>query len=315
MGIYSRDYLRDDEDGGRRVSFGPPISSVCKKLIIVNVVVFILQLVTTRVPEELRPYAEIMPNLPRVSMVEQWLSLDPQATLKGQLWRPLTYAFCHSRGELLHLIFNMLFLWWFGTTLERMFGSREFLKFYLAAAIVSGIAFVGMSVVLGDNTPAVGASGAIMAIMMVYAMYFPRQLIYLMGIIPVEIRWLVAAYVVFDSLPILSALSGKGVHDGIAHAAHLGGLGFGFAYKYFGLRLDGLFDFKAASGWAARWKRRRKLRIYDPAAQPKQGTDLEAEVDRILAKIHEQGEASLTDKERRILKDASRKYRDRSVEP
>ncbi|HID20883.1 MAG TPA: rhomboid family intramembrane serine protease, partial [Planctomycetaceae bacterium] len=208
------------------------------------------------------------------------------------------------------IIFNMLFVWWFGRSLETMFGSREFLLFYLAAALVAGLSFVGLQFLVHDLSPAIGASGAVMAIVMVYAMYYPRQQILIWGIIPVEIRWLVVFYLVFDGWPVLVSLTGGGGSDGIAHAAHLGGLAFGFVYKQYGLRLE---RSTSRLGWPrARgvFRRRPTLRVFHP--DDDLPDDLDEQVDRILEKIYVHGEASLTDSERALLKKASRKYRYRS---
>ncbi|MEX2287204.1 MAG: rhomboid family intramembrane serine protease [Planctomycetaceae bacterium] len=293
MGIHSRDYIRN-VDGPSGYSGGS--SEAWKKLLIATVVVFVLQLLT------------------RASgIVETWLALDPDAVEHGQVWRLLTYAFCHETGGglPLHILFNMLFLWWFGKTLESIYGSREFLIFYLVAALVAGLAFFGLALVLKDPSPAIGASGAVMAVVMVYAMHFPRQRIYIWGIIPIEIRWMVAAYVVFDLLPLLNAFS-EGPHrdDGIAHSAHLGGLAFGFLYKKYNLRLSELFAGFKRPRFDRVVGRRNKIHIYKPSV-PERDDNFDEQVDAILEKISKSGESSLNDREREILKAASQRYKDR----
>ena len=300
MGIQSRDYIRDSGDPS---GYGSGTGESWKKLVVVTVVVFVLQLLT-------RSDRGI---LGATSLVQDWLALDPDKVMQGQIWRFITYAFCHETSSdlPLHILFNMLFLWWFGKTLESIYGSREFLLFYLAAAFVAGLAFFGLALVLKDSSPAIGASGGVMAVVMVYAMHFPRQRIYIWGIIPIEIRWLVAAYVVFDLLPVLRMLSdGPGAADGVAHAAHLGGLAFGFLYKKQDWRLSGLL-----AGWKRpRFRRvvgpRSKVRLYNPPQrEPKESFD--AQVDAVLEKISKTGEASLDDRERDILKAASQRYKNR----
>lgn len=305
MGIYSRDYIRD-ENGPSRFG-GGGVATTCKQLIIVSVVVFVLQLVTRHDG----PPGFAMPS----SVVGDWLELSPNTLLHGQVWRVVTYAFCHDirSGFPFHLLFNMLFLWWFGKTLELMYGSREFLFFYLSAAAFAGLAFVGLSLVLREHAAAIGASGAIMAIMMVYAMHFPRQRIYIWGIIPLEIRWLVVAYVAFDLWPILEQLGGRAPGDGVAHSAHLGGLLFGFLYKRYNIRLSGFVAGQKVPRFGGLFRRKQKFRIYEPSAHESHETpdDLEAKVDRILEKISRDGEGSLTESEREILKTASRRYKNR----
>ena len=288
MGIYSRDYIRESP---RRPEYSGGVGSVCKWLIGITAVVFVLQNV--------------------IPLFGHWLALDPERTLHGQIWRLFTYAFCHSTHDLLHILFNMLFVWWFGKTLESMYGAREFLLFYLTAAMVAGIAFVAFGLFTADLTPAVGASGSVMAIMMVYALFFPRQRIFLMGIIPIEVRWLVLFYVIYDSMPILQSLGGSNVQDGIAHSAHLGGLLFGYLYKRSNIRIEHLLGNIHLPRFDKMFGSRSRIRIHKPTIESKSYGNLDEEVDEILAKIHKHGEDSLTDRERDTLKEASHRYKDR----
>src|SRR5579884_1297768 len=117
--------------------------------------------------EEARKARELMERMMnhspsmQVSVVTEWLELDPQKTIgQGQLWRLISCAFCHDRLSIFHILFNMVALYWFGTRLERMYGSTEFLLFYLTAAICSSLAYVGLAYHTGSMTPAIGASGA-----------------------------------------------------------------------------------------------------------------------------------------------------------
>ena len=87
----------------------------------------------------------------------------------------------------------------------------------------------------------IGASGAVLALLVLFAMHFPRQVILLFFVLPLQIRWLVLIYVIIDLFPALMALGGKGINDGVAHAAHLGGVAFAFAYYKFKLRLAPFF--------------------------------------------------------------------------
>ena len=101
--------------------------------------------------------------------------LDPAKVMGGQVWRLLTYAFLHEPNTLWHILFNMLFLWWFGSDLERMYGPKEFLAFYLGAAFVGGLAGVGFYLLSHDPTPGLGASGAVTALLVLFAFHFPHQ--------------------------------------------------------------------------------------------------------------------------------------------
>ncbi len=298
MGFEDRDYYRDPDWQPEGRSGG---SAVIRWLIGLCVLVFIGQ------------------NIASLRVTES-LALTTDDTLPHwQLWRLLTYAFCHGTKDLLHLVFNMLCLWFFGRTLLERLGSREFLAFYLLAAVVAGLSFLGLQAgFLHERAQVVGASGAVMAVMAVFAMWYPRQQVLLMGLIPIEIRWLVAAYVVIDTLPIWSALRGQNTHDGIAHAAHLGGLLFGFAYVLFELRLSNWLSVRHVPAWWRERERRKSVRLYSPEAdapEPSPEEELDEKVDEILRKITEHGEASLNSRERKVLSEASRRYRERSRTP
>ncbi len=300
MGFENRDYYREPEWNPRGGSGETP---VCRWLIVLCVVVFIGQ--------QFESLA-----------VARWLALDSSEVVHGQIWRLVTYAFCHGSRQqigdsgaapLLHLVFNMFCLWWFARTIEDRLGSREFLAFYLLAAVFSGLAHIGLEAMfLGRPSITVGASGALMAVMALFAMWYPRQQVLLMGLIPMEIRWLIVAFVAFDTLPIWAALGGTRVHDGIAHGAHLGGLLFGFLYQIFELRLTRWFGFGRLGSWWSDRRRRQSMRLYTPKSGSLEEDDLELKMDEVLRKITEHGEASLTPQERKILSEASRRIRERT---
>ncbi len=130
------------------------------------------------------------------------------------------------------------------------------------------------------------------------------------GLIGIEARWLVALYALFDLYPVLFKLGGGGDVDNIAHIVHLSGLAFGWIYYRQGWRLatgwGRLFD-----GLSFSWRRNthgRNLKVFHPEEEP---ADLDEEVDRILAKIHEHGSESLSDRERSLLSRASERYKRR----
>jgi hypothetical protein len=124
-----------------------------------------------------------------------------------------------------------------------------------------------------------------------------------MGLIPIEFRWLLAIFVGFDFLPVLT---GSIRESQTAHSAHLGGLLFGYLYFQWNMRLTGWWD-NFSGRMAARRKSRGKLKLFSPPGQP--DVDLSDQVDRILDKITREGEASLTDRERKILTQASKQLR------
>jgi membrane associated rhomboid family serine protease len=337
MGIQGRDYYRESSKYTDRLTGWGwiAIPPVCKWIIIINVVTFLLQIFITRPirrgdlertgapiasDDESDDGAGIGPFMPRVSVVQDWAQLETDKVLHGQVWRLLTHAFCHDRTGIWHLLFNMVFFYWFGPTLESMYGSREFLLFYLTAAVVAGLAYVGLDLITHSSVPAIGASGAVMAVTMLYAIHYPRTVIYIMMIIPLEVRWLVALYVIFDLHPVLLALAGDRMFTGVAHAAHLGGLAFGYVYWKFNWRLEPLVASLRRPNWSRMTASRRGIRVYHPEHEPEREREPEPEpqidpsdaaVDDILRKIREHGESSLTQLERQTLIAASERYKNR----
>ncbi|HEX4614123.1 MAG TPA: rhomboid family intramembrane serine protease [Urbifossiella sp.] len=337
MGLYSRDYYREISGS----VWGFEGASVVKYVIIANVVVFLLQIFIVRPPqmtmkeyrdaikakaaekekakaaeEEYEPstYEESMELIratQRTSVVQEWCALDTDKVInQGQVWRLLTHAFCHDRMSVFHLLFNMIGLYWFGRTVEIMYGSREFLLFYLAAALIAALAFVGLDLYTGSRVPAVGASGAVMAVLMLYTVHFPRETVCCYWFISLEMRWLMALYVIWDLHPVLLALAGDRVFSGIGHAAHLGGLAFGFAYGWYQWRLEPILDRVPWVGAQAPARPQvRPLRSRYPAAEPAAAT---SDYDRVLEKISRSGRESLTEEELAVLRTASEKLKTRA---
>jgi membrane associated rhomboid family serine protease len=299
MGIYDREYYRDGSSSflGTLARRG----MVWKWLIATNVVMLVCQLGTAQWG------------------IHGWFTelfqLDTDKVVQhGQVWRLLTAAFLHSSAWQ-HIVFNMLILWWAGSEVEDIYGPREFLAFYLVAAVVSNAAYVGFQLLTGDRTPALGASGAVTAVLV--AMHYQTRTVYLFFFFPVPVIILVVVYVALDALGALGFRPG----ENIGFAAHLGGAAFGYLYYRFHWRILNLLP----TGW--RWQFRRgerpKLRVYrgeresEPvpvAAEPKRpmpDSQLEAELDAVLAKVARHGKSSLTEREHQILMRASEIYRNR----
>lgn len=291
MGIESRQYLRDDDDGSYDGHRSTAPMSIVTKIIIATVAVFVLQVLSSNGPNNL-------------STVERWMILNGSELFRGQVWRLLTYAFLHSPEFILHIVMNMYMLYILGRATAQLTGEREFLWFYCVAAIFAGICSVCFYEFLDANVHILGASGAVMAVFTLFAMHYPRQKLYLFGVLGIEVRWLLAIYVAFEGWPVIQDLSagqlGKG---GTAHSAHLGGLLFGWLYFRWNMRFTAWWDRivnRTSTGVRAK---KSGLKVYNPSSQP--DPDLSDRVDEILAKISEHGEESLTSRERRILRQAS----------
>ena len=312
MGIHDRDYYRGATRGS--LHFGGA-SPMVWRLIVINAIVFVLQLVVTG-QQRVTLDGDAFPGFREsyvvpISHVTEWLKLDTSAVLEhGQVWRLVTYAFCHDTHSLWHLIFNMLVLWWAGQAIEAIYGSREFLAFYLTAALVAGLGDIGLALALRHWHSTVGASGAVMAVFTVFALYHPTRTVLFFYVIPIEVRWLLLLYVAQDLYPVIQALGGQTSFDGVAHAAHLGGAAYGFLYKRFDLRYGDLLnrDWSPARMWRS-WGRRQQVRVYTPPPPEFDEPDFKEQVDVVLAKISSHGEASLTEQERALLKEASRRFK------
>jgi membrane associated rhomboid family serine protease len=154
-----------------------------------------------------------------------YLYLIPDYVLQaGAWWQVLTYMFVH--GSWSHIFFNMLALFLFGIQLERRMGSTEFLLYYFVTGIGAGIATVFINSATGQGMiPVVGASGAIFALLLAFAAFFPDARIFIFGILPIRAPVAVAAYA---GIEIVSQFTN--IQSGVAHLTHLAGLAFGYLY-------------------------------------------------------------------------------------
>lgn len=302
MGIYDREYYR--REGPSLFASLTEHGKVCKWLIVINVVVYVLQMLSRHGPGP--------------SLVEEYAALNATQVLQGEVWRLLSYAFLHDEHAPWHILWNMLFLWWFGCDVEDIYGKSEFLALYLVSAVLGGLAFVAtqLAQVTNPDGVCVGASGAVTTVMMLCALHFPHRVILLFFLLPVPI-WLIVLYqVVKDSFVFLS-----GINDGTAVQVHLAGAALGFAYFKFQWRV--LNWFPNLRGW--RRRARPKLRIHReepavvasaaaPRPEPAGGDvdeQLEAKLDAVLEKMARHGQGSLTETEKQILFRASEVYRKR----
>lgn len=310
MGIYDRDYFRGDDGDGRRPrrkrnGFGgliPAGWSASAILIAANVLLFLVNSASG---------GALFAKMALIGVV---------ADQPAQWYRCLTYGFAHDPNGLTHLLFNMLALFFFGPPIERRLGKREFTFFYFAAVLVGGVVWSVGNV--GANAICLGASGAISAVVLLFAFYYPHAQILIFGIIPTP-AWLAGAlFVVYDAL---GARSGVG---NIAHDVHLAGAAFALVYYLANVNFSELAvgkgrGRKSLKRWLEKRERARKDAASGPSTIPfkrddaKKAADeiafekLEAEVDRLLLKISESGEESLTEVERETLRRASREYQKR----
>lgn len=172
-----------------------------------------------------------------------YLALNPLAvTQAGAVWQFVSYMFAH--GGITHLLFNMLGLFIFGTSVERHMGTKEFLLFYMLTGISAGIfSFIVYWFTGSYFIFLLGASGAVFAVQLAYATFFPDSILYIWGILPLRAPVLVLG---FTAIELFSTITGS--RSGVAHLTHLAG--FAFAWLYFLIRLG-------ANPWVSLVGRRR----------------------------------------------------------
>ncbi len=185
------------------------------------------------------------------------LSLTPAWVIKGAiLWQPVSYLFLHSPHGFGHILFNMLMLWMFGSDLERDWGTRRFLNFYLFCGIGAGLCDVAARFLWAPSElhiPTIGASGAIYGVLLAYGLLYPNRTILFGLLFPIPARIFV---LILGGIAFLSTFGASG--SGISHVAHLGGMAFG----YFHLRYQPDFLNIDWVGGYRRWQRRRAQRRF-----------------------------------------------------
>jgi membrane associated rhomboid family serine protease len=301
MGIYDREYYRGETQGSAWFS---GVSPVCNWLVGINVAVFLLQ-----------NLAKLDPDFVNVHF-----AVSVEETFRHyKFWQLLTATFFHA--NIWHLIMNMWFFWIVARDMEPLYGSRDFLAFYLAAGIFSSAIWLLFAILSHQLAPMIGASGAVTAVVTLFTLYHPKREILFM-FIPMPM-WMVLT--IFLVLPLLNILSGGTSH--VAVEAHLAGAGFAFLFKQFDLRWSRLVSGRLS---------RPRLRIFTPVPrEPSRSRSssssrstasvggsprapsvsvlpeeqLDARLDEVLAKIAREGRAGLTEEELRVLQEASRRAR------
>lgn len=275
MSVYDRDYYRSDYEqqaSPPQMHFRfPQLTPMVKWLLIINISVFLLCII-------LRPLG---------LFIYEWFSVDSTSVSASlQPWRLISYQFLHDPNNPWHIIMNMLGLYFLGPTLERFWHSKKFLIFYLCCGIAGGAFYLLLSNfgLMGQGV-LIGASGAILGMLAACAILFP-QFIVVLAIFPMPIR---RAAVILIILFLVSIFVGANAGG---NAAHLAGMAAGAGYVYL---------------WP-RWKNRTRtsLHVNDWDRKFKAYSQLQKEVDRILAKVNAQGIGSLTRKEKKTLEEATK---------
>lgn len=290
MGIFDRDYMQGAGSTGNMIRQ----MSAVKMIIVLNLSVFIAWYL---LPQELM----------RSQFMVSW-----HAVTSGKIWTLLTAAFSHY--DLFHFFINMLVFLSFAPVLEARWGKRRFLYFYLGSAVFSSFLMASMPLWGVRDLPGLGASGAVCAITTAYAIYYPKNVILIWGILPAPAWLIVAAFAFFDLKGLLTQINGG--NTGIGHAAHLGGILFGLFVL---MIVPRFINFSSSntrsndSSSSVRGQGRRKPADYYPTPSP-DGRDLREEerLDHLLTKVSREGIDALSDEERDDLNRISRKRRDSS---
>lgn len=286
---------------------------VIKALLISNVAIFVLQI--------LNPGLE--------NFLLKNFAQFPIGSPLFRPWQFITNMFLH--GSFGHLFFNMFALWMFGVEIENLWGTKKFLIFYLICGIGASLAnyFINplfMEVPL--NVPTIGASGAVYGVLVAFAYFFPERYIYIYFMIPVKAKYLIIFYIALEVFYTISMQN-----TGIAHLAHLGGAVVGFVYLliFFPKNLSGVFNkIKKSNLTDVPFFRNEQPPKYEPpqytqntydakyediqrdeikAKQKAEQQMTQEKIDSILDKIAKSGYQNLTDEEKRILFEESKKLR------
>lgn len=248
--------------------------------------------------------------IPPISrFLDDFLALSARGLKYGLLFQFITYQFLHD--GLLHLLFNMVTLWFFGRTVEARLGTRRYLELYFLSGVMGGLLHVTLHWIFPVRFPdvaVVGASASVCGLIAAFAALDPEQNILFNFFIPMRAKWLF-----FISLGIALLFVLAPAQSNIAHAAHLGGLLTGWAFVRLGLNRSWQLP-----GWARFRRRPRKIvkmprpslfqtaqRRRMPAADELPPAEfISREIDPILDKISAHGIQSLTAEERKLLEAA-----------
>lgn len=293
---------------------------VIKSLIIINVVVFFLDVLFFGIYQ--------INEVPLTYYIAKYFYLQPIEGGNFQIWQLITYQFLH--GGIWHLFFNLFALWMFGVELENLWGSRKFLTFYLISGIGAGLFQLFVAPIFSQPAPTIGASGAVFGVLAAFGFTFPDRPIFMFPIfIPIPAKFFVFIYA---GLAFLLGVTGSA--GNIAHIAHLGGAVTGIVLLKFGDKI-GLYRFINRMTGAERYSPRytvsptphypkKRSNFFEPEdeyidfiEEPKNskksayfvdGEEITQEIiDRILDKIAETGYQSLTEREKRILLELSKR--------
>ncbi|MDF1809729.1 MAG: rhomboid family intramembrane serine protease [Phycisphaerales bacterium] len=298
MGIYDRDYVNSDRGMGRSSS-GPgqhvfaraPGWTVTTWIIVINVVIYFLSVT-------------VLSSLFDIGQLSVY-----QAFQRLEVWRLITFQFLHDPNSIMHVLFNMFGMWVFGPMVEQYLGRKKYLAFYLMCGLSGGMLFILLNLIGaytplqilkdGFQTPLIGASAGVFGVIVACAYVSPNSVIQLLfPPIPMKMKTFAYGYVAFALVSLL-----MGSHNAGGEAAHVGGAVAGFFFIRKSHLLTDFFDVFGDSRSKGKSSRKTQHRGYRRSS-PEIPT--ESEIDKILDKVKQHGLASLSDKEKKKLSDASK---------
>ena len=283
MGIYDREYMSDGNKGA-----GIGGISIIAWLLIINIAAAIIQ------------------HLIFNNSINDVVNLSKDTLFSGQIWRLLTYQFCH--GDWGHLLMNMVGLFFVGRMLQQVINQKLILPLYLFAGLAGGICHIIWGYITSSHPPVIGASASVLGIVMALTTLIPEQRVTLL-FLPVQFKlkyfgWFIIAYnVIFLFFSLSPGFTGR-----TAYMAHLGGIAAGWFF------IKIIYpNVKFSSSGKKKKSKAKRSKISEAAEEAiqqkrkKETIYLNKRVDTILEKINSQGMQSLTDEERKILERSSEK--------
>jgi membrane associated rhomboid family serine protease len=304
MGFQDRDYYRESGQSGY-------VTSVVIKLIIINIVVWFAEAVLFSNAQDANGR----------NLLASLLGVHADTIVRPLYWwQFVTAGFVQDWVNPQHLLFNMIGLYCFGMPLEQRYGRREFLRFYFCAIVLGTIVSSATHYLqiiqrfppeqvadVAQKYLCFGASGGVTAVTLLFCLLYPRATLLAAFLFPVP-AWIVGVFIILSNL--LGNSGSSLMAGGVAYDVHLVGAALAVAYWYFGWnfgRLPGLDKLKRLVGNPQKWIRPRPpLKVHDPEHYYE---DLDAQAEELLEKVNIEGLSALTDKERRVLEDYSRRMR------
>ena len=225
----------------RSSNYSSSLTPGVKWLLLSNVAVFLLQYLGGRAI---------------AGPIRTLFALTPELAINHlMVWQVFTYMFLH--GGIGHILFNMLALWMFGTTLEQDWGTRFFLKYYFLCGIGAGVCVLVVNAIIGAwDIPTLGASGAIFGLLIAFGVLYPNQIVLFFFIFPMKAKYMV---MIVGAITFLEAWD---VNSGVSNVAHLGGMAFGYVYlRMRFLRIDYGYFRREYNAWKLR-RAKKRFQVY-----------------------------------------------------